>query len=136
MAPGTWGSGVGVALALALSHVSSPWLYGVAVVGLVVIGVWSAGEAERQLGRSDPGQVVIDEVAGMVITVAGLHPTMTGVVVGFLLFRLLDIVKPWPARQFERLHGGLGIMADDCMAGVYGLGLMRLGAWVFPGWLT
>ena len=61
---------------------------------------------------------------------------LVGTVLGFLLFRLLDIVKPWPARQFERLHGGLGIMADDCMAGVYGLGLMRLGAWVFPGWLT
>lgn len=135
VAPGTWGSAVGLVIAVLLARLSSPLISGVTVVLIVLVGIWSADEAERQLGRPDPGQVVIDEVAGMLITVVGLPLTPTGAVVGFLVFRVLDIVKPWPARQFERFHGGVGIMADDCMAGVYGQLLMRLGLWLLPGWL-
>ena len=70
------------------------------------------------------------------IDACGLPLSGATAVVGFLVFRVLDIIKPWPARQFERLHGGLGIMADDCMAGLYGAVLMHVGLRLVPGWLA
>ena len=82
------------------------------LIVVLVVGVWSADVAERQLGV-DPGPAVIDEVAGMLMTLALLPLNVVGVIVGFFVFRVLDIVKPWPARRFEDLPGGLGIMADD-----------------------
>src|SRR5207344_1833038 len=91
----------------------------VAIVSLVVVGSWSAGVAERYFGRTDPSQVVIDEVAGMLVTMA-LNPlSWFSASAGFLLFRLADIAKPFPSNRFEKLPGGLGVMADDCMAAVY-----------------
>jgi phosphatidylglycerophosphatase A len=86
---------------------------------LAGVGIWSASEAERHFGRTDPGYIVIDEVVGMLVTLAFLPVNATGILVAFLLFRVFDVVKPWPARRFERLHGGLGVMLDDVMAGVY-----------------
>jgi phosphatidylglycerophosphatase A len=81
--------------------------------------------------------VVIDEVAGMLMTLAFLPVTPAGAVVGFLLFRVLDVFKPWPARGFESLPGGLGVMADDGMAGIYGNLIMRLLILLLPhGWLA
>jgi phosphatidylglycerophosphatase A len=77
--------------------------------------------------------VVIDEVAGQLVTLAGLHLSWLGVLAGFLVFRVLDIVKPRPARQFEELPHGLGIMADDLMAGVYGWAIMFAAARFIPG---
>jgi phosphatidylglycerophosphatase A len=101
-----------------------------AIVVVVVAGVWSGGVAERHFGRTDPGQVVIDEVAGMLVTLF-LNPVgWVGAVAGFLLFRAADIVKPFPARRLERLHGGFGIMADDVMAGIYANLALRLGIWL------
>ncbi|PYR75917.1 MAG: hypothetical protein DMF87_19305 [Acidobacteria bacterium] len=84
----------------------------------------------------DPGPVVIDEVIGMLITLA-LHPVnVAGAVAGFLIFRVLDVVKPWPARRLELLPGGFGVVLDDAMAGIYGnlmvWGLIRL----LPAWFT
>jgi phosphatidylglycerophosphatase A len=76
---------------------------------------------ERESGREDPGQVVIDEVAGQWIAVAVCPVEIRHALLAFGLFRLFDIVKPWPARQLERLHGGLGIMMDDVAAGIYAL---------------
>ena len=61
---------------------------------------------------------------------------ISGALIGFVVFRVLDVVKPWPARQFERLHGGLGIMADDCMAGIYGNLIMQTLSHFHPGWLA
>ena len=76
-----------------------------------VAGSWSGGVAERHFGATDPGAVVIDEVLGMLITLF-LNPVgWTGALVGFLLFRVFDVIKPYPANRLERLHGGLGIMA-------------------------
>jgi phosphatidylglycerophosphatase A len=90
-----------------------------AIIAVVVAGVWSGGVAEHHFGRTDPGQVVIDEVAGMLVTLF-LNPVgWPGAACGFLLFRVADILKPFPARRLERLPGGLGIMADDVMAGLY-----------------
>jgi phosphatidylglycerophosphatase A len=98
---------------------ASAWIQLIAIALVVIAGTWSAGVAERHFGKHDPGQVVIDEVAGMLITLF-LNPAgWFSAAVGFLLFRAADIVKPFPARRFERLPGGLGIMADDVMAGIY-----------------
>ena len=117
IAPGTWGSAVGLLLWFALP--STIWIQALAIVAVLVAGVWSGGVAEHHFGRTDPGQVVIDEVAGMLVTLF-LNPVgWIGAAGGFLLFRAADIVKPFPARRLERLPGGLGIMADDVMAGIY-----------------
>ena len=116
-APGTFGSAIGVLLWLLLP--SSAWAQAAAIVLVVALGCWSADVAERHFARRDPGYVVIDEVAGMLITL-WLNPAgWFSAAAGFVLFRAADIVKPFPARRLERLHGGFGIMADDVMAGVY-----------------
>lgn len=137
VAPGTFGSAAGLGLFLLLAHAGSPVLYVSVAVLLFALGVWGASVAERELGRTDPGAVVMDEVVGMLITLAFLDVTLAGAVAGFLVFRILDVVKPWPSRQFEQLHGGLGVMADDAMAAVYGNLVMRALLWLAPaGWLA
>jgi phosphatidylglycerophosphatase A len=100
-----------------------------ASLALFAVGVWAAGEAEKFLGRTDPGQVVVDEVVGQMVTFLLIpHATWPWLVGGFLLFRAFDIVKPFPARQAERIPRGWGIMLDDVIAGVYGLaGLAVIG---------
>jgi phosphatidylglycerophosphatase A len=125
VAPGTFGSAAGVALFYLVRAAGVPWAEPALIVSLFAAGVWAAAVAEQQLRRTDPGPVVIDEVVGMLITLMWIPVTPLGAFVGFLIFRVLDVVKPWPSRQLESLHGGLGIMADDAMAGVYGYLLMR-----------
>jgi phosphatidylglycerophosphatase A len=125
VAPGTAGSAVGVVIYLLTRHRSAPEQIGLLAV-ISVIGVWAASVAARHFGRDDPGPVVIDEVAGQLLTLLLTGVGVGGAIVGFFLFRVLDIFKPWPARQFESLHGGLGIMADDLMVAVYGNLLMHL----------
>jgi phosphatidylglycerophosphatase A len=89
---------------------------------LFAAGVWAAGEAEKFFGRTDPGQVVIDEVVGQMLTFLLIpHARWPWLLGGFILFRGFDIVKPFPARQAERIPRGWGIMVDDVIAGVYGL---------------
>ncbi len=136
VAPGTFGSAAGLVLFWAIRASGSPVIEAGVIALLVAAGTWSATVAERQLGQPDPGPIVIDEVAGMLITLAFIPVGTAGVVVGFFLFRLLDIVKPWPARRFERLPAGLGVMADDVMAGVYGNLILRAAVWALPGWLA
>lgn len=136
VAPGTAGSVVGLALLWAVRVNGSAAVEIVVVAALVVAGVWSAGVAERYFARTDPGAVVVDEVAGMLITLLLLPVSLVGTCVGFLIFRLLDIVKPWPAGRLEALPGGLGVMADDVMAGLYGYLIMRGLIALAPGWLT
>src|SRR5262249_13543929 len=130
VAPGTVGSAAGVALFYLARAVGAAWIEPVLIVVLFAAGVWAASSAEEQVGVTDPGPVVIDEVVGMLITLAWIPVTPLGAFVGFFLFRLLDVVKPWPSRQLESLHGGLGIMADDAMAAVYGHLLMRGLVWL------
>ena len=138
VAPGTFGSAAGLAIFWAIRAIGSPPAVEAAIiVGICAVGVWSSTVAERYLGGIDPGPVVIDEVAGMLITLAFLPVTVFGSIVGFLLFRILDVVKPWPSSRFEALPGGFGIMADDGMAAVYGHLIMRgLILVVPPGWLV
>jgi phosphatidylglycerophosphatase A len=119
VAPGTVGSAVGIVIYLLTRHMAPSWQIGL-LVATSFIGLWAADAAARHFQREDPSHVVIDEVAGQLMTLLLLDVGVTGAAIGFVVFRILDIIKPWPARQLESLHGGLGIMADDLMAGVYG----------------
>ncbi|HKS08392.1 MAG TPA: phosphatidylglycerophosphatase A [Pyrinomonadaceae bacterium] len=118
--PGTFGSLVGIGVFLLLGSLA-PQLVG--VVAITWAGIWAASRTERILRLKDPGKVVVDEVAGQMIAMLPLSLIWSvgkaGIIVSFILFRLFDIFKPYPARRFERLRGGLGIMADDLVAGVY-----------------
>ena len=97
---------------------------------MFVAGSWSGSVAERHFGRTDPGQVVIDEVLGMLITLF-LNPVgWQGALAGFLLFRVADVIKPFPANRLEQLHGGFGVMADDAMAAIYANLVLRAAALV------
>ena len=133
VAPGTAGSAVGVLLYL----LTWKWTLTAQLVLLLVIsilGVWASHQAARHFGREDPGPVVIDEVAGQLLTLIFAGGSPMTLVLGFLLFRALDIVKPWPARRFEDLPGGVGIMADDLMAGFYGRAILMAAASLAPAW--
>ena len=96
----------------------------VVFVVVTLIGTWAAEHAERALGTKDPGAIVIDEVAGMTLSVLLLPLTVPVAILAFLLFRLFDIVKPTPARQAQALPGGAGVMVDDLIAGFYALVLV------------
>jgi phosphatidylglycerophosphatase A len=119
IAPGTVGSAVAIVIYLLTRHMAPSWQVGL-LVAISLVGIWAADVAARHFQREDPGHVVIDEVAGPLVTLLLLDVGIAGAVIAFFVFRILDIIKPWPARQLERLHGGLGIMADDLMAGAYG----------------
>jgi phosphatidylglycerophosphatase A len=117
--PGTFGSLVGVGVFLLLS---SFVFQVVGVVVITVLGIWAATRTEQILRVKDPGKVVVDEVAGQMIALLPLSLFALGkvwIIVSFILFRLFDIFKPYPARRFEALRSGLGIMADDLVAGFY-----------------
>jgi len=132
IAPGTVGSLVGLVIYLFTSHWPLSWQLGL-LAGITAVGTWAASEAARFFGREDPGYVVIDEVAGQLVTLVLTGAGALGAVLGFFLFRALDIIKPWPAAQFERLPGGLGIMADDLMAGVYANLILQAAVRMVPG---
>ena len=130
-APGTAGSAVGLLLFLPLAEVGWP-VQLAATAALTVIGALAAGRVARLVGLEDPGLVVVDEVAGQWITFLALPFTPVIALAGFLLFRVMDIVKPWPARDLEHLPGGWGIMADDVAAGIYAHLALRAGLAVWP----
>jgi phosphatidylglycerophosphatase A len=136
MAPGTVGSAVGILIDRGLRATGSDWVYGIVIVALSVAGVLASQVAERHFARKDPSHVVVDEVAGMLVSLYLIPVSWIGLVVGFLLFRLLDIVKPFPCRRAEKLRGGLGIMADDLIAGVYVNLLLRVACLVWPALLV
>jgi phosphatidylglycerophosphatase A len=137
VAPGTFGSAVGLALFALIRWSGSTAIELGVIVLLLALGVWSGDVAERHFRQVDPGPVVLDEVAGMLITLALIPVTVSGAIVGFLIFRLFDVIKPWPANRLEALPGGLGMMADDAMAAVYGNIAMRLFIAGLPaGWLS
>jgi phosphatidylglycerophosphatase A len=130
VAPGTWGSAVGVLLWLLLSRLGAlPYF---AVVGvLFIIGVFCAGAAEKIVDRGDPAIVVIDEIVGQLIALSLIPATPLTIFAGFLLFRFFDIVKPFPVGWIDQhLHGGLGIMLDDVVAGLYALLVLHLVLWL------
>jgi phosphatidylglycerophosphatase A len=126
IAPGTFGSLLGIPLCYAFSKISIPWAI-FATVLVIAVAVWVAQVAERVLSKKDPGCIVIDEIAGMAVTLVGVPFHLTSVVLGFFLFRILDIAKPFPIRTLERrLSGGAGVVFDDVAAGIYSNILVRL----------
>jgi len=126
-APGTFGTLGGVAIAFALRDTQQYLLWTVLVAALLyALGRAVAPWAEAREGK-DPGWFVVDEVIGYLVTLAWLGgPTPLALFVAFVVFRFFDIVKPWPVKRFERLPGGDGILMDDVVAGLYGLGVMAL----------
>ena len=126
IAPGTWGSLLALPLHLVLIQLS-PTNYAIALAAIFVVGILSAGMVEKIVDRRDPGLVVIDEVIGMLITLIGAPVTPLAMLTGFILFRIFDIAKPFPIRLIDqRLHGGIGIVMDDVLAGVYALVSLRV----------
>ncbi len=136
IAPGTVGSAVGLAIFAALRFWTPWWTEGVAVLLSLLAGVWSAGVVERGLQRTDPGPVVIDEVLGMLLTLLLLPVSVAGAIVGFVVFRIFDVIKPFPANRAEKLPGGWGIMLDDAISGLYAHVVLRVLTFVVPGLLT
>jgi phosphatidylglycerophosphatase A len=136
IAPGTWGSAVGLGLLALVRPVASPLHELVLIAVLLVAGIWSAGVTGREMGQEDPGPIVIDEVVGMLVTLWWVPVNLTGFILAFLIFRVFDIVKPFPAAQCERLPGGWGVMLDDVMAGIYGNLVMRGLLVMMPAWLA
>jgi phosphatidylglycerophosphatase A len=136
IAPGTAGSLAALALYALVRWAGTPAVELVTIIAVLAIGIWAATGTERALARKDPGPVVIDEVLGMLITLAFLPLSLWGIAAGFLIFRLLDVIKPFPAGRLEHLPAGLGIMADDAMAGVYAHLLLRIAVMMAPAWLA
>lgn len=118
VAPGTAGTVIGAFLYLGMKGLT-PGHYLAVCVLVILVGMWAAGHAETMLGRKDSPSIVIDEIAGFLTAMFMVPPRWSFIVSGFLLFRVFDILKPWPLRRFEKLHGGLGVMLDDVGAGVY-----------------
>jgi len=159
VAPGTWGSLVGIGLYVLLRNgflklffsigLEQRWnvlrvAYGLvvlellAITAIALVGTWAATRTEKLSGKKDPGKVVVDEVAGQMIALVpvglGIGTVWWNVIAAFLLFRLFDIIKPYPCRHLEKLPSGLGIMADDIVAGVYaalGVSVLVMIQWVF-----
>ncbi len=125
-APGTMGTLVALPLVYGLMHYSL-LVYLCCVVMLCVLGIYVCGESARRLRTHDHPGIVWDEFAGMAITMIGIPLQFRWLLLGFLLFRFFDIVKPWPIREADhRLSGGFGIMLDDIIAGIFSCALLHL----------
>ena len=136
IAPGPIGSAAGLAAYLLVWWTQSALVEVGLILALFAAGVWAGTTAERYFGGIDPGPVVIDEVVGMLITLAFIPVGLSGAIAGFVLFRIFDVIKPFPAGRLERLHGGFGVMADDAMAAVYANLSLRLLIALLPDWVA
>jgi phosphatidylglycerophosphatase A len=116
-APGTVGS-FGALPLFALAQLGGPFVVFAVGVLVTIVGIWSSTQVARVMRDSDPQSIVIDEVAGVLLTLSVAPPGWIGLAAGFVLFRAFDIIKPWPVRKFENLPGGLGVMIDDVAAAV------------------
>ncbi len=124
-APGTFGTVVGVLLAYLLSYAST-LTYSIVLLLGIGLAVWVSGLYEKVTGRHDPKEVVIDEVVGYLVCVFMVPPTWPDLLIGFAVFRFLDILKPWPISWVDRkVPGGIGTVADDLVAGLIGLVFMH-----------
>ena len=131
-APGTFGSLPGVLLFWLTVDFGLYVQLGVAIA-ISVAGVWICGESARRIGVHDHGGIVWDEIAGMYVTLLAAPFTPSGWILAFILFRIMDIVKPWPIRDLDhRIGGGVGIMLDDLAAALYAAILLGLYGWLMP----
>ena len=125
-APGTFGTILGLPLCFLLGLLKLP-LALVCTLLFILFAVWISHIAEKRLGERDPGCIVIDEIAGMAVALIGLPFNLTTGLIGFIIFRILDISKPFPIRALEKhLPGGLGVVADDVIAGIMANLLLRV----------
>ncbi|MCF1427544.1 MAG: phosphatidylglycerophosphatase A [Shewanella sp.] len=125
-APGTFGTLAAIPLYLVLAALGLSW-YLVVTAVVTLTGIYICGKASKDMGVHDHGAIVWDEVAGLLITMIAAPPGWPWLVAGFVLFRIFDILKPWPICILDaKVHGGLGIMADDVLAGVFAFGCMQL----------
>ena len=124
VAPGTWATAVGVAIAYGLGN-NLP-AYTIVLLVLLILGIMTSGVIEKLLNQTDPGIVVIDEVVGVMIALWGLPLIWSVMICGFFLFRAFDMFKIYPINKLEDQPGGWGIMLDDCMAGVYTNIILRI----------
>ncbi|MBW2057461.1 MAG: phosphatidylglycerophosphatase A [Deltaproteobacteria bacterium] len=131
VAPGTAGTLLAVPLFLVLSRLS-PLSYGITVLAFLFAAAWISGAGEVVFGEKDSGRIVIDEIGGFLVTMGFIPPLPFYVASGFLLFRLLDVTKPFPIRRLEKLEYGCGVVADDVMAGIYSAGVLH-GLFLFWG---
>lgn len=132
VAPGTFGTAASLPLVWAVAQLSTPWQL-LTALAVIVVAMFAAAEAGRALGVIDAQQIVIDETAGLLVTMLAVPFTLSTALAGFALFRLFDIFKPWPASYFDRkVKNGAGVVLDDVMAGLYArLCLFGL-AWAWP----
>lgn len=124
IAPGTVAS-LPVALAVWALVPTAPGLIGAAII-VTVVGIWAAGREEAYLGRHDPTCLVVDEAAGMLVALVALPLGLGWVLAAFVLFRVMDVWKPFPIDGLQRLPGGYGVVLDDVLAGVYANVLLQL----------
>lgn len=130
--PGTMGTLVAVPLFVAVSWFA-PWLQVLTTLAFVALAVHAANRAGRYFGASDDQHIVSDEIAGYLVTMLLVPATWKTLLVGFLLFRLFDITKPWPASYFDKkVHSGFGNVMDDVSAALYGRAGMALLVWLWP----
>ncbi|MEO8500750.1 MAG: phosphatidylglycerophosphatase A [Vicinamibacteria bacterium] len=123
-APGTAGSAVGLLFVWGMSTLGLTGQI-IATVVVSIVSMVAADIVAKSMGLKDPGLIVADEIAGMMVTMIAIPLSAKSLLLGFILFRVMDVVKPPPARQFEHLKGGIGIVADDLMAGVYAQLVLR-----------
>jgi phosphatidylglycerophosphatase A len=116
--PGTFGSAVGVGVFYLLKGVTPAIYFGV-LFGVIVLGLITSGRMEKLLNKKDPGCIVIDEVAGMLLAFSFMPFDPKVIILGFLFFRILDTLKPYPAGRLQNCHGAVGVMGDDLVAGIY-----------------
>ena len=127
-APGTFGTVAGVAVYLLMSGLPV-LVYIIVTAALFLAGIWICGRAAADLGEHDHGSIVFDEIVGYLVTMIAVPATPIWIIAGFALFRLFDILKPWPIRLLDRrVHGGFGIMLDDLVAGLIGLACLSAAA--------
>jgi phosphatidylglycerophosphatase A len=118
--PGTFGTIAALPIVVLLSHYSSVSVYVLVTILVSVVGIWICGKTAQDMGVHDDSSIVWDEVAGMLITMIAVPLNWQTVIVGFVLFRFFDVLKPWPISYLDKhVHGGFGIMIDDVLAGVF-----------------
>ena len=135
-APGTVGTLLGIPLVYLLSQWPL-WIYIIATVVLTLVGIWVCDKTSKDIGVHDHGGIVIDEVAGYLVTMFTVPVNVWTLVAAFFVFRFFDIIKPWPIGWLDKkVSGGFGIMVDDLLAGVYGLAVMWAGIWAYARFVS
>ncbi len=134
-APGTFGTLAALPLFVLMQFFLSPALIALLCLPAFAVGIWAAGRTCEDLGVHDHGAIVIDEIVAMWLVLVFAAPTLTGWLLAFALFRLFDIVKPWPINLLDaRVHGGFGVMLDDLLAAGYAIGTLWLVGLLLPVW--